>query len=94
MDAIGAYVPTVRHNRAAGPTNLWAKSMGLAHDLAAVPGLTSMHLESLAAHGVRALDDLADLASDELIEIVGSQGMTPKQADGIIMGARAHWFQD
>ncbi len=68
--------------------------MGVAYDLAAVSGLTSLHLETLAAHNIRLLDDLADLASDELLEIVGSPAMTPKQADAVIMAARAHWFQD
>jgi N utilization substance protein A len=94
MDAFNAHAAAVHRDQAAGPPNLWAKSMGLADDLAAVPGLTSLYLEALAAHGVRLLDDLADLASDELLEIVGSQSMTQKQADAVIMAARAHWFQD
>jgi N utilization substance protein A len=77
----------------AGAANLWAKGMGLADDLASIPGLTSSHLEALAAHDIRTLDGLADLASDELLEIVGSQAMTQRQADNVIMAARAHWFE-
>ena len=94
MDGTGAYRPEAHRHQAGGSANLWAKGMGLADDLAAVAGLTSLHLEALAAHGLMVLDDLADLANDELIEIVGSQAMTKKQADAIIMAARAHWFQD
>lgn len=92
MDGIGAHRPEAHHQQAAGSANLWARNMGVADDLAAVPGLTSMHLEVLAAHGVRLLDDLADLASDELLEIVGGQAMSQKQADSIILAARAHWW--
>lgn len=93
MDVTGAHRPEAHHQQPAASANLWAKGMGVADDLAAVPGLTSMHLEALVAHGVRVLDDLADLASDELLEIVGERAMTQKQADGVIMAARAHWFE-
>jgi N utilization substance protein A len=94
MDAFSAHAPAVHRDQAAGPSNLWAKCMGLADDLAPVPGLTSSHLEALAAHNIRSLDDLADLASDELLEIVGARNLTPRQADAVIVAARAHWFQD
>jgi N utilization substance protein A len=42
---------------------------------------------------VKTLDDLADLASDELIEIVGA-GIDEEAANDIIMRARAHWFAE
>lgn len=93
MDSTGAHRPETHRHQAASSANLWARGMGVADDLAAVPGLTSTHLEALVAHGVRVLDDLADLASDELLEIVGGQAMSQKQADGVIMAARAHWFE-
>ena len=35
------------------------------------------------------LDDLADLATDELSEITGQ---SPDEATALIMKARAHWF--
>lgn len=94
MDGIGAHRSEAHRQQPAGSANLWARNMGLADDLATVAGLTSLHLELLAAHDIRTLDGLADLASDELLEIVGGQAMSQKQADGIIMAARAHWFQD
>jgi N utilization substance protein A len=42
---------------------------------------------------VKSLDDLADLASDELIEIVGAENMDEEVANEVIMAARAHWFE-
>jgi transcription termination/antitermination protein NusA len=40
------------------------------------------------------LDDLADLATDELVEIVGADAMSSAEAERIIMASRAHWFAD
>ena len=49
-------------------------------------------LVALGEKGVKTLDDLADLASDELIEIVGADSMDEETANEVIMAARAHWF--
>jgi N utilization substance protein A len=43
---------------------------------------------------IRTVDDLGDLASDELIEMVPNAGLSMEQANSIIMAARAHWFED
>ena len=54
-------------------------------------------LEDLVALGkaeVKTLDDLADLAGDELSEIVGEHKMSLSAANEIIMEARQHWFED
>ena len=51
-------------------------------------------LVALGEKGVKTLDDLGDLASDELIEIVGTDGMDEETANAVIMAARAHWFAD
>ena len=49
----------------------------------------------LGDKGVKTLDDLADLASDELIEIVQNVAKPSQdEANAIIMAARAHWFAD
>jgi N utilization substance protein A len=48
----------------------------------------------LGGKGVKSLDDVADLASDELREIVGNDELTEAKANDIIMAARAHWFTD
>jgi transcription termination factor NusA len=47
---------------------------------------------ALGEKGVKTLDDLADLASDELIEILGADAMDEEAANAIIMAARQHWF--
>ncbi len=47
---------------------------------------------TLGEKGVKTLDDLADLAGDELIEIVGKDKLSEEDANAIIMAARAHWF--
>jgi N utilization substance protein A len=43
---------------------------------------------------VKTLDDLGDLASDELVEIVGETNMDEATANEVIMAARAHWFTE
>jgi N utilization substance protein A len=43
---------------------------------------------------VKTLDDLADLASDELTELLGTDAMDEATANEVIMAARAHWFAD
>jgi N utilization substance protein A len=70
------------------------KGLGVADDVAEIEGMTPGMLVALGAKGVKSLDDLADLASDELIEIVGSDALTEDEANAIIMKARAHWFED
>ncbi len=68
--------------------------LGVSDDLAAIQGLTSAVLVTLGENGIKTLDDLGDLASDELIEMLGEQAPAPADVDAIIMAARAHWFDD
>jgi N utilization substance protein A len=58
-------------------------------DLRDLEGLTPELISKLADGGVHTLDDLADLAVDELIEITGQ---SEEQAKTLIMKAREHWF--
>jgi len=51
-------------------------------------------LVKLGENGVKTLDDLADLAGDELREILGKDAMSLDEANEIIMAARAHWFTE
>ncbi len=60
---------------------------------ASIDLLNVADLAVLSANGIRSLDDLADLASDELLELAGITNMSRERADQIIMAARAHWFQ-
>ena len=46
--------------------------LGVTDEVAAIEALTPAMLVALGEKGVKTLDDLADLASDELIEIVGA----------------------
>jgi N utilization substance protein A len=68
--------------------------LGIKSDLVTLPGLTPAQVILLGEKGVKTLDDLADLAGDELIELLGEGQMTVKEANEIIMAARAHWFED
>ncbi len=68
------------------------EELGMAEDLRSAEGLTLPMLVALGDAGVKTLDDLADLASDELREIVGESTIDADDANAIIMKAREHWF--
>lgn len=70
------------------------KELGVKADLAKVKGLSQDMIIALAEKGVKTLDDLGDLAGDELREIVGNDALTESQANNIIMAARASWFPE
>lgn len=67
---------------------------GMEDDLITLEGLTPDQFIKLGEAGIKTRDDLADLAADELVEIIGADRMTEAQANDIIMVARAHWFAD
>lgn len=48
-----------------------SKSLGIDEKLQQLPGLDQDMLLTLASSGVKTIDDLADLATDELIEMLG-----------------------
>ena len=66
----------------------------MSDEVAAIEVLTPAMLVALGEKDVKTLDDLADLASDELIEIVGADAMDEATANDVIMAARAHWFDE
>jgi N utilization substance protein A len=68
-------------------------ALGVSDDIAAIETLSAKDLVALGEKGVKSLDDLADLAGDELVEILGSDAITEETANEIIMAARAHWFE-
>ncbi len=71
------------------------KELGVSDDIAAIDGVTPALLVAIGEKGVKTLDDLADLAGDELVEMAGTAAkLEPEQANAIIMAARAHWFAD
>lgn len=71
-----------------------SKTLGVDESLKTISGLDQDMILALAEHDVKTLDDLADLAADELIEILGVDVITEVEANRVIMAARAHWFAD
>ena len=70
------------------------QELGVSEDLKTMPHLTDAHLVALGEKGLKTLDDLADLASDELQELLSESMLNSEDFDQIIMAARAHWFPD
>ncbi len=67
--------------------------LGVGEEVAGIPGLKPAMLVALGEKGIKTLDDLADLAADELLEILpGDAMLTAERANEVIMAARAHWF--
>ena len=69
------------------------KELGVDDVLGTMPGLSAAYLVALGEKGIKTLDDLADLAGDELVEILDKK-ITLDDANQAIMAARAHWFAD
>ena len=69
------------------------RELGVTDEIAELETFTPAMLVALGEKGVKTLDDLADLASDELLEIVGQEAMDLETANAVIMAARAHWFE-
>ncbi|MEX2629687.1 MAG: transcription termination/antitermination protein NusA, partial [Tistlia sp.] len=70
------------------------KALGVTDEVAALEALSAASLVRLGEGGVKTLDDLADLAGDELVEMLGDLSPGEEEANAIIMAARAHWFDD
>ncbi|MCA8931772.1 MAG: transcription termination/antitermination protein NusA [Rhodospirillaceae bacterium] len=69
-------------------------ALGVAPEIAEIEDLSAVMVAKLGDSGVMTMDDLGDLASDELMEILGADALTPDQANAVIMAARASWFED
>jgi len=71
------------------------RELGVSDEIAAIEGLTPARLVVLGEKGVKTLDDLGDLAADELIEMLPANlKLETEDANRIIMAARAHWFDE
>jgi len=68
--------------------------IGIADDLMQAEGLRADQILKLGENAIKTLDDLADLAGDELIEILGEGSLTSKEANEVILLARKHWFAE
>lgn len=72
------------------------RELGVEDILAELGGFTPAMMVTLGEKGVKTLEDLADLAGDELIEILGAEALDEETANAIVMAARrqAGWFGD
>ena len=71
------------------------KELGVSDEIAALAGVTPALMVAIGEKGVKTLDDLADLAGDELVEMAGAAAkLELDAANAVIMAARAHWFAD
>ncbi len=70
--------------------------LGLKDDLIAFEGLTPAQILKVGQNAVKTLDDLADLAGDELVEALGEGELTEAEANNVVMLAREQlgWFAD
>lgn len=71
-----------------------SKTLGIDEQLKTVDGLDQDMILTLAGKGVKTLDDLADLAADELMEMLGENVLSEVEANKVIMKAREHWFSE
>ncbi len=69
------------------------KELKVDKDLRSLEGLNLEMVVLLGEKGITKLDDLGDLATDELLELLPEGLITEQQAEQIIMAARAHWFE-
>jgi transcription termination/antitermination protein NusA len=75
------------------------RELGVSDELAALEGVSPGLLAALGEKGIKTRDGLADLAGDELIELLApfekaGIKLNPEEANALIMKARAHWFAD
>ncbi len=72
-----------------------ARELGVAEDLLSYDRLDLETIVKLARQGVKSLEDLADLAGDELAEMLPGSGLTPEAAGEIVMDARVRlgWIE-
>lgn len=80
------------------------RALGVSDELAEINGLSVQMLVTLGKAGIKTMDDLGDLATDELIDpgkadgeergILADYTLDEEEANALIMAARAHWFEE
>lgn len=70
------------------------KELGVSDEVMALPHMTGEMAVKLGERELKTLDDVADLAGDELRDIIGLDNLGETKANEIIMAARAHWFAE
>ena len=80
-------------NREAELETKW-RELGVQDDLVELEIFGHELLIALGEANIKTRDDLADLAADELQEILAAYAIDEEDSQAIIMAARAHWFDD
>ena len=68
--------------------------LNISKELEAIKKLTLNNLITLGENNIKNLNDLAELSSDELIEMLNTESLKKGEADEIIMKARENWFKE
>ena len=68
--------------------------LGISDDMKDIDGLDPEMIVILGNNNIKTKNDLADLSSDELLEILEGKFDNHEEADKIIMKAREDWFKD
>ena len=68
--------------------------LNISKELEAIKKLTLNNLITLGENNIKNLNDLAELSSDELIEMLNTESLKKGDADEIIMKARENWFKE
>ena len=68
--------------------------LGVSDELKEIEGLDQEMLVLLGKNEVKTKNDLADLSSDEFLEILEGKFESKDEADKVIMKAREDWFKE
>ncbi len=70
------------------------QAAGVTEDLAGLEGLTPEMLVILGNNDIKTLDDFADLATDEVLDMLSTFNLKAEEVGDLILTARSHWFED
>jgi N utilization substance protein A len=70
------------------------ESFGIDDDFLTLPNLDVSMFNKLIDNNVRTNNDVADLSTDELLDILGENSIAREKADAVIMAARQKWFNE
>ncbi|RYG61053.1 MAG: transcription termination/antitermination protein NusA [Alphaproteobacteria bacterium] len=97
IEGLDTDIATELQNRAQAALTAAAErleKLGVTEELKALNGMTADLIIALGEKGIKTLDDLGDLATDELQEMLPAGLLNDKQAQKLIMAARQHWFAE
>ena len=67
--------------------------MNISDDIQKIKKFSIYDLIKLGENKIKTLDDLADLSSDELLDLLDTKNIKKVDADEIIMKSRESWFK-